>query len=178
MQSEPSKASQNIPTQQTTASPSPTSQHGQRRSDDLQDSLQPHSREPQGEPGPPKGDNQGDATRLGATSDESNAVEIVGLKGIKATTPPPRDRISEYENARVKTPKRTSEGPLFEVVKSNRRPDDKSSAIAKLPNGASKTTVTCIVEERLIPSRGPDPRHRPSFAQRSRRRVPRLAPLQ
>jgi hypothetical protein len=70
-----------------------------------------------------------------ATSADGNTLEPLGLRGSKASTPPPRDRISEYENARVKTPKKPAEGPLFEVIKSNRRPDDKSSAIAKLPNG-------------------------------------------
>jgi hypothetical protein len=29
---------------------------------------------------------------------------------------------------------------LFEVIKSNRRPDDKSSPIAHLPNGECKTS--------------------------------------
>jgi hypothetical protein len=95
----------------------------------MQDSLQPHQGGLWGAPEPPKSGDEGSATRSG------NALETLGLRGSKASTPPPRDRISEYENACVKTPKLPAEGPLFEVIKSNRRPDDKSSAIAKLPNG-------------------------------------------
>jgi hypothetical protein len=135
MQSEPTKASQDVHTPKDPPQPSPTCQHGQLRSDDLQDSLQPHPGEQQGEPEPPMGGKERDATRSNATSEDGHAVETLGLRGNDASTPPPRDRISEYENARVKTPKKPSEGPLFEVIESNRRPDDKSSPIAKLPNG-------------------------------------------
>jgi hypothetical protein len=135
MQPEPTQASHNIPTPENTPPPSATSHHGQRLEHDLQDSLQPHSGELRGVSEPPKSGDQGDATRSRATSADENALDTLGLSGSKASTPPPRDRISEYENARVKTPKKPAEGPLFEVIKSNRRPDDKSSAIAKLPNG-------------------------------------------
>jgi hypothetical protein len=135
MQSEPIKASQHVHTSEDTLQPLPTSQHGQLRSDDLQDSLQPHSGEPQGEPEPPTCGKERDATRSNATSDAGDAVETLGLRGNDASTPPPRDRISAYENARVKTPKKPSEGPLFEVIKSSRKPDDRSSPIAQLPNG-------------------------------------------
>lgn len=135
MQSEPPKASQHAPPPEDTPQPLPTSQHGQLRSDDLQDALQPHADEQQGEPEPPTGGQERDATRSNATSDDGRAVETLGLRGNDASTPPPRNRISEYENARVKTPKTPAEGPLFEVIKSNRRPDDKSSPIAELPNG-------------------------------------------
>jgi hypothetical protein len=134
MQPEPTQAIHNIPTPENTPPPSATSHHGQRLEHDLQDSLQPHSGELREAPEPPRGD-QGDATGSRATSADGNTLEPLGLRGSKASTPPPRDRISEYENARVKTPKKPAEGPLFEVIKSNRRPDDKSSAIAKLPNG-------------------------------------------
>jgi hypothetical protein len=180
MQSEPTKASQSILTPEDTPHPSPTSQHGQPRNDDLQDSLQSHSGEQRGELEPPLGGNERDATRSNATSDDGNAVETFGLRGTDASTPPPRNRISEYENARVKTPKKLSEGPLFEVIKSNRRPDDKSSPIAKLPNGKCRTSddESVCIRKHLTTSRGPHPCHRPSFAQRSHRRVPRLASLQ
>lgn len=142
MQSESPKASQNIPTQQNHVYPSPTSQHGQLRSDGLQHSLQPHPGELWGEPELPTEGDQADATRANATSNDGSAAEIGGLKGMKVTTPPPRDRISEYENARVQTPKQPSEGPLFEVVKSARKPDDKNSPIAKLPNGELRVPRT------------------------------------
>ncbi|KAH7394973.1 hypothetical protein DE146DRAFT_721029 [Phaeosphaeria sp. MPI-PUGE-AT-0046c] len=102
---------------------------------DLQDSLQPHSSELRGESEPPSaGDRHGAISPGNATINGGGVVDTIGLKGIKTVTPPPRDRISEYENARVKTPKKPSDGPLFEVIKSTRKPDDKSSAIVKLPN--------------------------------------------
>jgi hypothetical protein len=164
MQPEPSTTSQNIPAPGNPLFPSPTSQHGQPRDDDLQDSLQPHPGELRGEPGSPPGGNAADATRSNATSDDGHAVDTFGLSGAETTTPPPRDRISEYENARVKTPKKPSEGPLFEVVKSNRRPDDKSSPIAKLPNGESACRHF-VCSKILTPDRGLDPRHRPSLAE-------------
>jgi hypothetical protein len=44
-------------------------------------------------------------------------------------------RITEYENARLKSPQKPAEGPLFEIVKSNRNPDDKKSPIAEFPTG-------------------------------------------
>lgn len=177
MQPEPTKADQIITPAAFSHSPPPSSQHGHRRDNDLQDSLQPHSSELPGEPEPPFGGDHRDATPPGsATSETGAALDIVGLKGFKVVTPPPRDRISEYENARVKTPKKQSEGPLFEVIKSTRKPDDKSSAIAKLPNGM--LSMSLLSRIKLIPTRGLDTCHCPSLAQRSRRRVPRLAPLQ
>ncbi|KAL1619959.1 hypothetical protein SLS56_009878 [Neofusicoccum ribis] len=53
---------------------------------------------------------------------------------LKKPSPPPRNRIAEYENALSPTPPRKPEGPIFEVVKKNRRAGDKSSPVAKLPN--------------------------------------------
>lgn len=47
-----------------------------------------------------------------------------------------RNRIAEYENAsQSSTPRRRTEGPAFEVIKKNRKPGDKRSPIAELPNG-------------------------------------------
>jgi hypothetical protein len=137
MQPAPTKASQNIPAPEQTRQPSSTSQHGQRHHDDLEDPLQLHSGELRGAPEPLSGGTKRDAMPSNATSSDEDTGETLGMRGTRVSTPtpPPRDRISEYENARVKTPKRPSEGPLFEVIKSNRRPDDKSSPIAKLPNG-------------------------------------------
>lgn len=143
MQSEPTEADQTISSTASYGLPSPTSQHGHRLDHDLQDSLQPHSSELRGGPEPPSGGDHRDATTPGnATIDGGIAVDTIGLKGIKTVTPPPRNRISEYENARVKTPKKPSEGPLFEVIKSTRKPDDKSSAIAKLPNGTHTQSIS------------------------------------
>ncbi|KAF1919568.1 hypothetical protein BDU57DRAFT_546198 [Ampelomyces quisqualis] len=92
--------------------PSTTSQHGQCRDHDLPGALQPRSRELRGQ------------------------VEPLGVKGIETATPPPRprDRVSDYENAGIKTPKPSPQGPLFDVIKSNRRPEDATSPTAKLPN--------------------------------------------
>jgi len=48
-----------------------------------------------------------------------------------------RNRIAEYENAsQSSTPRRRVEGPAFEVIKKSRKPGDKRSPIAELPNGA------------------------------------------
>ncbi|KAF2032667.1 hypothetical protein EK21DRAFT_109740 [Setomelanomma holmii] len=130
----PTKASQNIPSQQNTRTASSTSQHGQLRDDDLQDSPQPHSGEMRGEPEPPTRGDEGAASRSTATSDDGDASGTFRLRGIDGSTSPSRNKISEYENARVKTPRKPAEGPLFEVIKTPRRPDDKSSPISKLPN--------------------------------------------
>lgn len=54
--------------------------------------------------------------------------------GLKKPSPPPVNRIAEYENALSPTPPRKHEGPVFEVVKKSRKAGDKSSPVAKLPN--------------------------------------------
>ncbi|KAF1846720.1 uncharacterized protein K460DRAFT_406911 [Cucurbitaria berberidis CBS 394.84] len=109
-------------------------QHGQHRDDNLQASLQPHSGELQGAPEPPTGGNGRDATRPDGVIEDDDTVEVVGLKDTSTATPPPRNRIAEYESALVGSPRRPSDGPLFEIIKSKRRLDDKNSPIAKLPN--------------------------------------------
>jgi hypothetical protein len=135
MQPESTHAPRNIPTQQDTPITSPTPHYGQRRDNDLPDSLQPHSSEPRGEPQPLSSGTERDETRSGLAGDDGDTMEAIGLKCADASTPPPRDRITEYENARVKSPSKPSEGPLFEVVKVHRKPDDKNCPITKLPNG-------------------------------------------
>lgn len=46
-----------------------------------------------------------------------------------------RNRITDYENASAtSTPKKRSEGPAFEVIRKSRKPGDKHSPIADLPN--------------------------------------------
>ncbi|CAO2654773.1 Nn.00g115060.m01.CDS01 [Neocucurbitaria sp. VM-36] len=134
MQSEPTNVSKHVSTPQNASDIQATSQHGQHRDDDLQASLQPHSGGPQGESEPPTGGNGRDATRPESASDHADTAEAVGLKGIATAVSPPRNRIAEYENALAVSPPKPSEGRLFEVTKSNRKPDDKSSPIAKLPN--------------------------------------------
>ena len=174
MQPAPSNTPHTIPTSQNTPD-SPNHHHGQHRSDDLQDSPQPHSGGRRGAPGPPSGRDERDGTRSGATSDEGGATDVPGLKGVGAITPP-RDRITDYENARLKSPQKPAEGPLFEIVKSNRKPDDKKSPIADFPTGE----YTAYVARDLILTslRTSGPRHRPPLAKRSCCRVSRLAPLQ
>lgn len=135
MQSESTNVSQNVTTEQLTPDDSFTSQHGQHCIDGSPGSLQPHSRELWPEPEPSMGGDTRDATHSSIVKDAGNATQPLGLKAAGTTTPPARDRISEYESARVKTPRKPAEGPLFEVIKSIRRPDDKSCPIAKLPNG-------------------------------------------
>jgi hypothetical protein len=132
MQPESTTVSQNVSHQQP-PSDTTTSQHGQRR-DDLQDSPQPHSGELWGEPEPPPGGHARHATRSDEAVTAVSALEAVGLRGAASPSPPPRDRITEYENALADSPRRPA-GPLFEIIKSNKKPGDKTSPIAKLPNG-------------------------------------------
>ena len=108
-------------------------QHGQRRDDDLQSPLQPHSRGSRGASESPSGGDRRVATRSGIFSADADA-ETEGLKSLRLSTPPPRNRIDEYEKALSKSARKNPEVPLFEVIKSNRKPDDKRSPIACLPN--------------------------------------------
>ncbi|KAL6710230.1 hypothetical protein ACN47E_009176 [Coniothyrium glycines] len=83
------------------------------------------------EPESPQGGIGRDEQRAPADGD---AVAVNGLKRHQSTSPPPKDRITEYENALRSSARKPTEAPLFEVIKSNRKPEDKSSPIAKLPN--------------------------------------------
>ncbi|KAI9667762.1 MAG: hypothetical protein M1821_000579 [Bathelium mastoideum] len=49
-------------------------------------------------------------------------------------SPSPGNRISRYENAFTTPTRNKSDGPAFEVVQTNRKPGDKRSPIAQLPN--------------------------------------------
>lgn len=113
--------------------PSPTSQHGQRRDDGPQPLLQAHRSGSRGESESPSGGDSRDATRSETPSANGDA-ETEGLSRLRLSTPPPRNRIDEYEKALTKSARRNPEGPLFEVIKTNRKPDDKRSPIAHLPN--------------------------------------------
>src|SRR5690242_3098767 len=110
-----------------------TSQHGQRRDDDPQPPLQPHSGGLRGESESPSGGDTRDATRS-ATPGVGGDAETEGLSRLGLSTPPPRNRIDEYEKALSKSARKNPEGPLFEVIKTVRKPDDKRSPIAHLPN--------------------------------------------
>lgn len=129
-----------IESEQTTTPPDAsqtlqsTSQHGQPRDDDPQQPpLQPHSGGSRGGSVSPSGGDSRDATRSG-TPGANGDTETEGLKQLRLSTPPPRNRIDEYEKALSKSARKNPEGPLFEVIKSVRKPDDKRSPIAHLPN--------------------------------------------
>ncbi|KAK4995198.1 hypothetical protein LTR16_007458, partial [Cryomyces antarcticus] len=89
-----------------------------------------------------------------AVSPQSSAVDAAGqatrLSPPKTPSPTPRNRIADYENALSVLPRKTAEGPVFEVVKRSRKPGDKSSPIGELPNG----TVTCALVMDLKKARG------------------------
>jgi hypothetical protein len=136
MQPESTTVSQRVPQQHATFDAATTPQHGHHRNDDLQDSLQPHFGGPREEAEFSVGESACDATGLHQGTSGFTSVDDNGLKGGVRPSPPPRDRITEYENALANSPRKPADGPLFEVVKSVRNPDDKSSPIAKLPNGA------------------------------------------
>jgi hypothetical protein len=149
MQPEPTDVSQRFPSQNATLDAPNTSQHGHRRGDDLQDSPQPHFGEAWGDSELSTGGVARDATFVHQVTNGLTPMEANGLKNGARPSPTPRDRITEYENALANSPRKPSEGPLFEVVKSNRSPDDKSSPIAKLPNGAWQLSLTVNYKGKL-----------------------------
>ncbi|KAF3035220.1 hypothetical protein E8E12_003986 [Didymella heteroderae] len=110
-----------------------TSQHGQRRDDDPQPPRQPQPCGLRGRSESPSGGDTRDATRS-RTPSANGDIETEGLKGLRLSTPPPRNRIDEYEKALSRSARKNPEAPLFEVIKTVRKPDDKRSPIAHLPN--------------------------------------------
>ena len=48
---------------------------------------------------------------------------------------PAGKKIEDYERSLTSSPRRKPEGPVFEVIKKGRKPGDKTSPIANLPNG-------------------------------------------
>ena len=131
MQPEPSQASQNtLSTEVAPEYPATTSQHGlQDRGKQL--SLLSHYNGDPGEPAP------ADAAGEHASRESSRDRDSDAATRLNPASPSPKDRITEYENALVQTPRKRNQGPAFEVIKSTRKPDDKSCPIAKLPNGES-----------------------------------------
>jgi hypothetical protein len=122
MPPESPKAPDNVIAQQPTLETStPPSQHGQCRDPDQPLPVRPHDR----------GTHGGSASPDDAPDARLNGVD--GANGATTPPPPPRNRIDEYEKALVKSA-RKADGPLFEVVKSHRKPDDKSSPITGMPN--------------------------------------------
>ncbi|KAF2121159.1 hypothetical protein BDV96DRAFT_563706 [Lophiotrema nucula] len=128
MQPEPTSVSEQVLTQKTTPDTRPTtSQHGLHRDDDPASHLLRNK-----ESGEPEADIGG---RDNGTAVESGRVAVSDETArLSPTSPSPRNRIAEYEAALNESTKKKSEGPLFEVVKTPRKPEDQSSPISKLPN--------------------------------------------
>lgn len=129
MQPELSNVSQNAAIQETPHdNSSPSSQHGIRSNDQPALPL-PHNAERE-------------EARFSAfahdTVSPSRSPERVSdtdeAARLSPASPSPRNRIAEYENALNQSAKK-SEGPIFEVIKKSRKPDDKNSPITNLPNG-------------------------------------------
>lgn len=129
MQPEPTPASQNtLSPEVAPENPATTSQHGlEDRYEQLP--LHPQHLEEQGESAPPA------AAEQHTSRESSRDLDVDIAARLSPTSPSPRDRITEYENALAQTPKKRHQGPVFEVIKSARKPDDKSCPIEKLPNG-------------------------------------------
>ena len=72
---------------------------------------------------------------MDASRESSRDRDADSAARLSPSSPPPRNRIVEYENALAQTPRKRNQGPAFEVIKSARKPDDTSCPIAKLPNG-------------------------------------------
>lgn len=61
------------------------------------------------------------------------AIDANGPTRLSQTSPSPRNRIADYENALTQSEGKGIDGPMFEVIKKIRT-DDRSSPIASLPN--------------------------------------------
>lgn len=130
MQPEPSKVLQNAILEQSISDNAPTSsQHGI-HPDDQPASLLPHEEERR-----VSGALFGDDTVAEASSPERVAATSNDATRLSQPSPSGRTRIEEYENATAQSTRKRSDGPVFEVIKKNRKPDDESSPIVKLPNG-------------------------------------------
>lgn len=72
------------------------------------------------------------------SSQESGSQQRQGQRGLspsdRSLLPHARSRIDEYEQAATPPPRKTS-GPVFDVIRAPRGPDDKRSPISELPNG-------------------------------------------
>ncbi|KAF1950789.1 hypothetical protein CC80DRAFT_597870 [Byssothecium circinans] len=72
---------------------------------------------------------EGEGSRVRPNGEEDGSTRLSSPR-----TPSPKNRIEEYEKAVASSARKKTEPPTFEVVRSARKPDDKSCAIAKLPN--------------------------------------------
>ena len=143
MQPEPPAVPQNEPTETSTQQTTASTQHGLHDSDATV-SLSP-------------AEHAGAGTTTSTPSeqiaaDAAFAASVQGERDVpaqesrrlspKSTPSPPagRNRITEYEKAST-PPIKKREGPVFEVIKKYRSPNDKSSPIQELPNGTSRGGV-------------------------------------
>ncbi|KAF2204663.1 hypothetical protein GQ43DRAFT_364162 [Delitschia confertaspora ATCC 74209] len=128
MQSEPS-AVQKVSSESPTSGNAPTtSQHG------LQFDGQPRPLHPDDEEQRVSDPRIRPDTRSHTPSPRPIAVDINDATPLNEGSASPWTKIAEYENASVKSPRRRSDGPLFDVIKKNRPAGDKSCPIEKLPN--------------------------------------------
>ena len=143
MQSEPTTTSRNRQLEEYTPETTDSStQHGRRYSN---------------EQAPPLPNDYGDGGLESSSSDSLFGMDAEGsgqdspletehrrgrVNASKSPSPSPGDRISQYENAVANTPRSKIEGPAFEVIKTNRKPGDKKSPIAYLPNGVEPSDLT------------------------------------
>lgn len=136
MQSEPSTLSSRVSTEQEPAQhPAPNSQHGLHGHDPA-DGL---STEPDAGPEKivPSDQVVLDAALAASLQDggESHLLDENRRLNVRDTpSPPAGSRIAEYEKSST-PPVKKREGPVFEVIKKQRNPNDKSSPIQDLPNG-------------------------------------------
>jgi hypothetical protein len=72
------------------------------------------------------------------------AADLYESTPLSQTSPSPGNRIVEYEKSVAQLIRKKSDGPVFEVIKNARRPDDKSSPITSLPNGASILSTAIV----------------------------------
>lgn len=145
MQPEPPQASQNtLSPQLALEHPATTSQHGPQDHDQKLFPLSHHY----GESGEPV---SAGAVDERASRGSSRDRDPDAATRLSPASPLPRNRITEYENALVQTPKKRPHGPAFEVIKSTRKPDDKSCPIAKLPNGESTRRAADVITRYLTP---------------------------
>ncbi|SMR61546.1 unnamed protein product [Zymoseptoria tritici ST99CH_3D1] len=136
MQSESQALSTTAVTENTPRTPTSTSQHG----------IHDYDGSPEGNPSPT--DDVGAESPISAEQLALDAALAASLQDIGAAassenrglnirdtpSPPAYNRIVEYEQAATPSARKKDEGPVFEVVKKARSPNDKRSPIQDLPN--------------------------------------------
>ncbi|KAF2808409.1 uncharacterized protein BDZ99DRAFT_572278 [Mytilinidion resinicola] len=129
MQSGPFHDSQNILTQEPTQVDQNSPQHGRLPDYDPASSLPPagERRAPDQPPGVVARDDA-------APSHSRVAADLHESARLSQTSPSPGSRIEEYEKSVAQLIRKKSDGPVFEVIKKARTPDDKRSPITTLPN--------------------------------------------